>query len=194
MTVRTTRIIQLGKNMKNKNFDDIIYILELSLFDITEENLIELDRKLQSEFTSPPSIYDTVWRALNDVISETSDFNKIGLVYRKMAIIAEIENKDHSQYLEAAHDIELKKLQIEGVKEVEVEKQHNWKKQIARNKICDEGRKIIGKKFPLDVAVTNKPIPSQCSKGAKCICRYKPSDNDSLKHFEKELDNILDLG
>jgi hypothetical protein len=167
--------------------------LHLGGFNITDRVLDSTFTELKKEFNSAPSLNDVLWRIFNNQILNSNDLNFIGYVYRTMATLAENEGKDYSEYLNAAHESELKDLLNQGVIEIVVENKHTWKKQIARTKICQQGKKLIGKKFTIEYALENLPIPTNCEKGSKCICKYKASDNDDLERFERDLKSILNL-
>lgn len=121
------------------------------------------------------------WQKYNEKLEKlmkANDFFGLGTIYYEAANFIEKEGGDPKPYRGQGYKMKLNAtnqgiqscLREDGVKTVEV---------LDTTDSCDTCKKLSGKKFSIQAAVENKPIPvKDCTHKYGCRCQYLPILNE----------------
>lgn len=126
-------------------------------------NVSKVLEELTQRFGKPPSANDLEWGLLNRQIIETKDHRGLSTIYRRMATIADSENRPSYQYLLESNRCQLRCDQANGfVKRV----------QISSDYCCLECAKLHGRILtPGEALKLDLLPPKECTRGF-CNCGY----------------------
>lgn len=150
------------------------WLNKLSAYGITEKDFNNYKDRLSKKFGFEASLRDVVRTILNDLIlkiSKKKDLHDLKMLYYEMALFLNDEGADSFRYLQEAAKLELMLLKKEGIiKKVSI---------LSAGDACPTCQKLDGKKFTVDKALNEMPIPvKNCTfkfdndKPNFCRCSY----------------------
>jgi hypothetical protein len=128
-------------------------------------------QKLGEQFGSTPSVNDTAWRILNNLLMTRQRHHDQQLIYLEMARIVRAEGKrDFRPYLAEAAKHELLELKEGGffdrVTVTTCNDEH----------VCRACRALTRETFTIDEALATLPVPNNCQSEEGCRCGYIIAD------------------
>ncbi len=141
----------------------------LEQFRITRRDFDRHQAELTQQFGQQASVNDTVWRILNSLIVETRNPHTLQGVYREMARLANQEGKDPKPYDVERVRLELTDLKWQGVKTVRIVGSGY---RVDDPGACPACQALWGKKYTIEEALAQMPIPTQCENPDGCRCEY----------------------
>ena len=135
---------------------------------ISREDINQHQVNLAKQFGFHPPVNDVIWRALNSIVTSNRDKNDIQNAFQEMANIARMENKDPTPYLKEAAILELQEIKQSGFAD------YVTVMTVNDHLVCEKCRELEGKKIPINEALNNLPIPTECQNEDGCRCWYAP--------------------
>ena len=151
------------------NIED--WLVRLAQFRITKAEFDSNRQNLSKQFGSLASINDTVWRILNEEVLKRRSFHDVEMAYYEMARLASTEDKDPKPFCAEALRTQLTELKTQGVKIVKIVGYG-----MRNDSSCRKCRSLHGKKFDIEVALRELPIPTVCEDELGCKCSYVRAD------------------
>ncbi len=130
-----------------------------------------VSKDLSKQFGKTASINDTIWKILNTQVTKRVSFHDVKMAYYEMARLVSIEGKDPKPYCAEALRTELLELKSLGVKTVTIEGYG-----MRSDSSCDKCKSLHGKKFDIETALQEMPIPTVCEDNFGCKCSYIAAD------------------
>jgi hypothetical protein len=143
-------------------------IVRLESFGINRQAFDEHRKILTKKFGSTATPNDTFWHIFNTQLIENRDSHNQMMIYYEMARLVYKENRDPTPYIKQALIINLNVLKAQGVKWVRIAGYGMQPDNIS----CPNCQSLHGKKFPIDIAIKEMPIPTLCSNEMGCKCSY----------------------
>jgi hypothetical protein len=145
----------------------------LSEYGITENEFNKSKIEWNTKFTNETKLRDFLWGMYNKALSKNSNnLQALKMIYLHSAHFLNEEGRDTQPSLKEMKKVELQQISLNGQS---INKK--LKAEIAGDKNCDYGKKINGKTYSLEKALSEMPIPSgKCTNENKfCNCIYVTS-------------------
>lgn len=155
-----------------KEYKDIYYLL--TPFGLDENSYQEEKRLLSIKFQGEPSTYDICWSLFNKLIPTTEDNSRLSMIYKFMADLCDMTDRNPFSLL-----YEEKKFELKNLLDLKI---YPRVRIIGDGFRCKASKALHNKTMPTVDALNLMPLPSKdCTnkcmgKFPKCVCYYEPDD------------------
>ena len=126
---------------------------------------------MSQQFGSYASVNDTIWFILNELVMTEHNIDRLANLYLHMAEIASVEGKDPMPYVAEARKYQAQRntsdllMWLDSVKYVRIYTTND-------DLVCKNCRKLDNKRFRIEDALLNMPIPHKCISPTGCHCYF----------------------
>ncbi len=152
------------------------WIKKLEPFGVSK-NVYEKHREdLQQQFNGLPRVNDVVWRILNSLTTTRKDLNELVFIYEEMAHLVKDEGKDATTYFAQVKKLQdrLNRQSLKKMKDIEEMITGVEILAVIDSHTCEYCRAMHGRKFSLEEAIKEMPVPGKCSSLSRCRCSLLP--------------------
>lgn len=180
---------QLFTEEELKKIDEEIRVsYKLQQFNILKKDYEIEKENLRGRFGTEPSSHDVIWSIANKQILQLKDFEALSHQYEKMAYLLNEEKREFSHILKQAKKFELKAIQKEGFKKVQISPSYYS---------CPSCLEQKDKILTIDEALETMPLPNKdCTHVLQdpdrgyCQCKYTLYyENDDEDRIEFKIES-----